>query len=109
MVDAEPRLLRLHEPDLLAVAFLYLPSGADPGSPDVEQINAVNRRIHRAMLDEGRWHLHQFALPDDNGRVRCGATLYPLRFMAANLRIDETHMAGVLAYVLALGRAHEGA
>ncbi|HTE46009.1 MAG TPA: pyridoxal-dependent decarboxylase [Gemmatimonadaceae bacterium] len=107
LVDARPQLLRLHDPDLLAVAFLYVPTGGDPAAPDVDRINSVNKRIHQQMIDEGAWHLHQFGLPDDVGRVRRGATLHPLRFMSTNLRIDESHMVGVLDYVISLGRALE--
>ena len=106
-VDAQPRLVRLHDPDLLAVAFLYIPGDVDMADPDVARINEVNLRIHGRMLDEGRWHLHQFALPDDTGRVRRGAIVHPLRFMAANLRIDAAHMDGVLDYVVSLGRELE--
>lgn len=106
-VDAHPRLLRIHDPDLLAVAFVYLPSGMDRARPDVDLINRGNRWIHQRMLDEGKWHLHQFSIPDDTGVLRRGATLYPLRFMAANPRIEDHHIAGVLDYVLALGREYE--
>jgi L-2,4-diaminobutyrate decarboxylase len=60
------------------------------------------------MLAEGRWQLHQFSLPDDNAIVRSGATLYPLRFMAANAKITTAHLLGVLDYVTELGRELEG-
>jgi L-2,4-diaminobutyrate decarboxylase len=106
-VDAHPRLLRLHDPDLLAVAFVYLPSTVDLTRPDVALINQANQWIHHRMLDEGAWHLHQFSIPDDTGVLLRGATLYPLRFMAANPRIEDHHMAGVLDHVLAVGREFE--
>ncbi|MGV9266702.1 pyridoxal phosphate-dependent decarboxylase family protein [Kitasatospora sp. NPDC003701] len=106
LVDASPHLVRLNEPDLTAVAFMYLPTGTEPGAPDVERINAVNKAIHERMLAEGAWHLHQFTLPDD-GMFRAGAVLHPLRFMGQNLRIEERHLTGVLDYVTALGRELE--
>lgn len=107
LVDANPRLRRLHHPDLLAVSFVYLPAGTECGDPAIDRINQVNRWIHGQMLAEGRWHLHQFSLPDDAGVIRRGATLHPLRFMAANPRIEEHHMTGVLDYVLSLGARYE--
>ncbi|MFF2040884.1 pyridoxal phosphate-dependent decarboxylase family protein [Kitasatospora sp. NPDC058170] len=106
LVDASPRLVRLNEPDLTAVAFMYIPTGTDQAAPDVERINAVNKAIHRRMLDEGTWHLHQFTLPDD-GTFRAGAILHPLRFMGQNLRIEDHHLTGLLDYVTALGREFE--
>lgn len=103
MVDASSRLLRLNEPDMAAVAFCYLPPGHDSERPDVAELNRVNRAIHARMMAEGRWHLHQFTIPDDTGRVLGGAMLSPLRFMSINPRITTRHMREVLAYVEELG------
>ncbi|MFJ3904204.1 hypothetical protein [Streptomyces sp. NPDC090025] len=107
LVDDSPRLLRLNDPDMTAVAFLYLPVDHDPRQPDVDRINALGKRIHARILAEGRWHFHQFSLPDDTGRVSLGATLHPLRFMGNNQRITESHMRDALAYVTGLGHALE--
>jgi L-2,4-diaminobutyrate decarboxylase len=107
LLDDNPRFLRLHEPDLAAVMFAYLPTGADPRRLDEEELNRANRWIHRRMLEQGRWHLHQFSITDDIGRVRAGATIYPLRFIANNPRVDESHLVGVLDYVAALGAEYE--
>ncbi|MCX5211851.1 pyridoxal-dependent decarboxylase [Kitasatospora sp. NBC_00240] len=103
LVDASPRLVRLNDPDLTAVAFMYVPADVDLAAPDVDRINKVNQAIHDRMLAEGTWHLHQFSLPD-KGTFYRGATLYPLRFMGQNLRIEEHHLTGVLDHVTALGR-----
>ena len=108
LVSRSPRLRLLHRPDLLAVAFVYLPEDADSDDPDIERVNDVNRWIHDRMLAEARWHLHQFSIPDDTGALRAGATLYPLRFMAANPHIKTHHMTGVLDYVVLLGARYDG-
>lgn len=114
LLDEHPRMVRLHDPDLAAVAFIYLPEnidraqGSELSETDVARINDINQRLHDRMLAEGRWHLHQFSLPDDLGRLRRGATLYPLRFMANNSRTTTEHMADVLAYVNQLGQRLEG-
>ncbi|MGW7072150.1 pyridoxal phosphate-dependent decarboxylase family protein [Streptomyces sp. NPDC054855] len=107
LVDDNPRLLRLNGPDMTAVVFVYLPTGHDPQRPDVDRINQISRRIHARLLEEGRWHFHQFSIPDDTGRISQGAALYPLRFMGNNGRITEGHMRDALAYVTGLGRALE--
>lgn len=106
LVDAHPRLVRLNDPDLCAVAFCYLPPGTAPGiatGTQVERLNEANRSIHRRLMDEGHWHLHQFTLFDDPGHLRSGALLAPLRFMSVNPRITPTHMRDVLDYVTRLG------
>jgi L-2,4-diaminobutyrate decarboxylase len=114
LLDEHPRMVRLHDPDLAAVAFLYLPEEIDAtagelSTADVAVTNDLNQRLHARMLAEGRWHLHQFSLPDDLGRLRQGATLYPLRFMANNPRTTEEHMVDVLGYVEQLGNDLDGA
>lgn len=113
LLDEHPRMVRLHDPDMAAVAFLYVPGDTHPpsgelSSADITRINKINQRLHVQLLTEGIWHLHQFSLPDDLGRLRPGATLYPLRFMANNPRTTEQHMVDVLAYVDRLGRDLEG-
>lgn len=112
LLDEHPHLLRLHDPDLAAVAFVYLPTGIRPEPPVLEQqivrINKVNQRIHERMLAEGIWYLHQFSLPDDHGCLRAGTTLWPLRFMANNPRTTEAHMAELIDYVTKLGSGIEG-
>ncbi len=112
LLEEHPRLLRLHEPDLAAVAFIYLPKDIRLKPPiameHIARINAVNQCIHKQMLLEGTWYLHQFSLPDDHGLLRAGATLHPLRFMANNPRTTEVHMVEVINYVTELGHALEG-
>ncbi|MFG1928981.1 pyridoxal phosphate-dependent decarboxylase family protein [Cryptosporangium sp. NPDC048952] len=104
-VDAHPRLLRLHDPDLTAVAFVYLPVGFRREDADLTRLNAVNIAIHERMLAEGRWHLHQFSLPDP-GHFG-GGMLCPLRFVGINPRIEQAHISGVLKHVVELGMAVE--
>lgn len=102
LVDAHPRLVRLNDPDLSAVVFAYLPAGIEAGNLDdaeLDRLNRLNIAIHARMLDEGRWHLHQFTLPDDLGCLCAGAVVHPLRFMANNPAVTATHMREVLAYL----------
>lgn len=112
LLDSRPDLLRLHDPDLAAVVFCYFPGagstgrGAPLAEETVARINEVNSRIHADLLTAGDWHLHQFTLPDDTGRLRRGATVRPLRFMAGNPRTTDADLHGVLAAVVELGARH---
>ncbi len=110
LLDSNPRLLRMHEPDLTAVAFVYLPRGvqaARASARDVEVTNRVNEAIHDALLEQGRWFLHQFGLPDDEGRLRRGALVRPLRFLAGNSRVTTSHLRQALDAVVTWGRTFE--
>jgi L-2,4-diaminobutyrate decarboxylase len=112
LIDAHPRLIRVNDPDLTAVAFAYLPRGvvADGAASEstVARVNALNIAIHDRIIDQGRWHLHQFTVPDDLGRLQRGAILRPLRFMANNPKVSEDHMHAVLAYLDSLVAELEG-
>ncbi|MFI8973148.1 pyridoxal phosphate-dependent decarboxylase family protein [Nocardia asteroides] len=102
LVDAHPRLVRLNDPDLAAVVFAYLPTGlvaGDMDDADLNRVNQLNIAIHARMLAEGRWHLHQFTLPDDLGRIGKRAVVQPLRFMSNNPELTENHMHEVLSYL----------
>ncbi|WP_446221622.1 hypothetical protein ACTWPB_16995 [Nocardia sp. IBHARD005] len=112
LVDTHPRLVRLNDPDLAAVVFVYLPAGIEAGNlndAELDRVNQLNIAIHLRVLAEGHWHLHQFTLPDDLGRLRAGAIVYPLRFMANNPAVTETHMHDVLAYLDHLALDLDGA
>ncbi|HEX2132198.1 MAG TPA: pyridoxal-dependent decarboxylase [Actinophytocola sp.] len=106
LVDASPRLLRLHEPDMTAVAFLYLPHDFDPSRPDLKALDRVNAAIHDALLERGDWYFHRFAL-HDAGTIRRGAELHPLRFAASNHRTTPEHLRAALDEVIRLGRHFE--
>ncbi|MFJ2838747.1 pyridoxal phosphate-dependent decarboxylase family protein [Nocardia sp. NPDC087230] len=111
LVDKHPRLIRLNDPDLAAVVFAYLPSGigsGELGADELRSVNELNIAIHQRMLAEGKWHLHQFTLPDDLGRLRKGAIVHPLRFMANNPGLTEAHMREVLVYLDHLAAELEG-
>lgn len=114
LVDAHPRLVRLHDPDMAAVAFCYLPPGTEVGTMNPEAVNAFNTALHAALLADRRWFLHTFTLPDDLGRIAPGATVQALRLVSINPHLTEQHLADLLAHLdklaLDLARAtrHEG-
>ncbi|THV42034.1 pyridoxal-dependent decarboxylase [Glycomyces buryatensis] len=102
LVDAHPRLVRLHDPDMAAVAFCYLPPGIEDGTGDVEAVNTFNKALHSALLADRRWFLHTFTLPDDLGRIAPGATVQALRLVSINPHLTEQHLTDLLAHLDAL-------
>lgn len=101
-IDSRERFVRLHEPELTACAFMWIPPGIDPDCPDIEWINSVNKQIHARLLAGGAWYLHQFSLPDP-GVFEPGRLLHPLRFMSVNTKIRDYHVGAVLDEVDRLG------
>lgn len=108
LVDAPPRPARIDNPDLAALAFAYLPVGVAADDSAITHVNALNVAIHDRIIDQGRWHLHQFTVPDDLGRLRRGAIPRPMRFMANNPKVTEDHMRAVLTYLDDLAAEVEG-
>ncbi len=102
LVDASPHLVRFNEPDLTAVAFAYLPRDLNRAHPDLDALDRVNERIHRALLDREDWHFHRVALRDP-GVMRRGARLRVMRFIGCNQRTTETHLRAALDQVVRLG------
>lgn len=102
-VDAQPSLVRLHEPDLFALAFMYVPPGEISTPADVVRLNLINEEIHDRLLEERSWFFHQFGLPDAHGVISRGAVLRPLRFVAGNPGTTDDHIRQAVARVVELG------
>jgi len=89
----------LNEVEINSVAFMYI-KGIN--FDDVEKLNAINKEIHRQIIDEGKYHLHQFSIPD-SGKIKKDEILYPQRFMCGNPNTTEKEVDGMIEYVRVLG------
>lgn len=87
--------LLINKVDINSVAFMYT-GGKD--FRDVDKLNELNRCIHDAIITEGKYHLHQFSVPD-SGVIQKGAIIYPLRFMSGNPNTTKAHLKAMLTYV----------
>ncbi|MGK5532700.1 pyridoxal phosphate-dependent decarboxylase family protein [Streptomyces sp. URMC 129] len=101
-VRAHPRLEPHCEPVLTALLFRYLPE--DPGLADRPgEIDALNARLRRTLLREGRAVVGRTELPGDGpGRVRLKLTLL-------NPHTTPADVQRLLETVVAAGRAEESA
>ncbi len=92
--------ITLNEPEINAVAFIYDGNGA---LGTVAEMNAISRAVHKRILQEGKYHLHQFSIPDD-GVICPGAVIYPLRFMCGNPLTTGSEIDAMVEYVRLLCR-----
>jgi L-2,4-diaminobutyrate decarboxylase len=97
------RFVVINEVEINAVAFLYT---GDMKRDNIKKINAVNKKLHDEILAEGRYHLHQFSIPDA-GKIKQGETIYPLRFMTGNMRITRQIIDEMLEYVTSKAKTIE--
>lgn len=88
----------LNDVEINSVAFFYT-----GGERDVEKVNSMNKAIHARMLEEGKYHLHQFSIPD-SGVFEKGEVVYPLRFMCGNPNVATEDVDHMVEYVRALGK-----
>lgn len=91
--------LVMNDVDINSVTFLYT-GGL---KLKVEEINSINKKIHKKMIDEGEYHLHQFSIPD-SGIFEKGTLVYPLRFMCGNPNTTTKDVDDMVEYIRTLGK-----
>jgi len=84
-----------------SVIFLYKPND----DTAIAEINKLNQQIYTHMLNEGKYYLHQFSIPD-RGVIREGEMLYPLRFMSGNPNITVKDLDNLVGYIQSLGEKY---
>ena len=89
----------LNRVEINSVAFFY--TGVDKSQ--IDEINYVNKEIHKKILNEGKFHLHQFSIPDI-GLFKKGDVVYPLRFMCGNPNVTTKNIDDMVEYIRSIGR-----
>jgi L-2,4-diaminobutyrate decarboxylase len=90
----------LNEVEINSVVFMY---SKDIDFNDVEKLNAINKEIHKQIIKEGKYHLHQFSIPD-SGKIKKNEIFYPLRFMCGNPNTTKKEVDAMIEYVRSLGK-----
>jgi len=99
-LEADSDFIVLNKVEINSVAFMYL---KDVDIRDVEKLNQVNKKIHSDIIEEGKYHLHQFSIPD-SGKISRGEIVYPQRFMCGNPNTTEKDVDAMVEYVKKLGK-----
>jgi L-2,4-diaminobutyrate decarboxylase len=103
LLEAAHDFVLINNVDINAVAFMY--TGGRQDRP-IEELNSLNKKIHKMLIQEGSYHLHQFSVPDA-GIIKRGEIIYPLRFMSGNPHTTTQHITDMLQYVRTLGQKAE--
>lgn len=98
ILKSSPDFIILNEVQGFSICFLYI-GKEDINNIDMAQLNCINQRLHDAMLEDGKYYLHQFPLLDDCGAVQKGALLYPLRFFSGNSLLKESDLIELVRYI----------
>jgi len=86
----------LNEVNINSVVFMYTKGDKNYS---LEELNKLNIKIQQKMLDDGKYFLHKFSLPDDKGIIQKGGILYPLRYMSGNDNICLKDLKDILKYI----------
>lgn len=90
----------LNEVEINSVAFMYVGALNIDG---VEKLNAINKKIHELIIEKGKYHLHQFSIPDA-GKIKKGEIIYPQRYMCGNPNTTKKDILEMIEYVRKLGK-----
>ncbi|MFH1608911.1 MAG: pyridoxal-dependent decarboxylase [Patescibacteria group bacterium] len=92
----------LNKVEINSVAFFYI----GQKNIKVDAINRINKEIHKMILHEGKYHLHQFSILD-SGLFKKNKLIYPLRFMCGNPNVTTKDIDKMIQYVKLLGKKIE--
>jgi len=98
-VEKDEDFIVLNKVEINSVTFMYR-KGIDIN--DIDKLNQVNLKIHSDIIEEGKYHLHQFSIPD-SGKIAKGEIVYPQRFMCGNPNTSEKDVDDMIEYVRKLG------
>ncbi len=96
MIKSSDDFVLLNDVNINSVVFMFTNGNKNYS---LEKINHLNIKIQEKMLDDGKYYLHKFALPDDNGKIKKGGILYPLRYMSGNDNISDKDLRDILNYI----------
>lgn len=100
MIERSGDFILINDININSVVFMYVGFKKEKiFDEDIEKLNELNIKIHNKMMDDGKYHLHQFSLPDDKGVLKKSAIIYPLRYMSGNPNITEKTFENVLSYI----------
>lgn len=98
-LDRDNDFILINEVEINSVAFLYK---RNLSLSDIDRLNDVNKKIHQLLIEEGKYHLHQFSIPD-SGKIKKGAVIYPQRYMCGNPNTTKRDVDKMIEYVRQLG------
>lgn len=99
MIDETSDFVLLNDVNINSVVFMYVGDKKKLRELNIEKLNILNSKIHSIMLDEGKYHLHKFTLPDDKGIIKKGEILSPLRYMSGNPNITAEVLTDLLNHI----------
>ena len=83
---------------------MYVKDKSKIGKDDINYINELNLKIYNRILNEGKYYLHKFTIPDNKGIIDKNAILIPLRYMSGNDNLEKDDIDNMLKYIYDIGK-----
>ncbi len=95
----------INDVNINSVVFMYVGNKNNPKS--IDYLNELSTKIYNYMLQDGKYYLHKFTLPDNKGILKKDALLIPLRYMSGNDNISKKDIDDMLNYIIKVARMLE--
>jgi L-2,4-diaminobutyrate decarboxylase len=102
ILEKDPEFIVINNVEINSVMFFYKGNLKE----DPVLLNTLSKKIHKNMLDNGDYHLHQFSIPD-SGYFKKNTELYPLRFMCGNPNTTKEDIDNLIEYVKIIGKNNQ--
>ena len=93
----------LNDVNINSVVFMYV----GKNQYNIEELNNINLSIYNKILQDGRYYLHKFTIPDNKGIIKKNANLIPLRYMSGNDNITKNDIKKMIEYIRNIGLKFE--
>lgn len=96
---ASDEFVVLNDVNINSVIFMYVGDKKCISDINIDDLNTLNMKIYAKLLQEGKYYLHKFEIPDDNGVISKGSLLIPLRYMSGNDNISKNDIDKMLEHI----------
>ena len=90
----------LNDVSINSVVFMYVGDKEKIDNTKIDELNEMNLKIYNYLLNEGKYYLHKFTIPDNLGVIKKDAILVPLRYMSGNDNISKKNIKSMLNHVI---------
>lgn len=94
----------LNDVNINSVVFMYVGNKSNIKNININALNSLNLNIYNKLLEEGKYYLHKFSIPDNKGIIKKDSILIPLRYMSGNNNITKEDIDKMLEHISILAK-----
>ena len=98
-IEKSKNFVVLNDVNINSVVFMYVKDKENLKNIDIEELNKKNIELYNKLMQEGKYYLHKFSIPDNKGVIKKDTILYPLRYMSGNDNITKKDIRDMLKHI----------